>query len=216
MKLGRTNMLVWAGLVAGILVLAGVYRDHLFEQGGRLQVVTKGVPADAVLFRWQGKIGPPMQTLIGDAFTEWRDKKRRIVLSLSSPGGYVSYGRDVIAQLDRIKRTHRLDTVVEGRNTCLSMCVPIYLQGQTRYAAPESRWMFHEPRAVDVVRGERIRTSRRETAADTVRFIDDFLRPAGVSEPWLRHLGRQIRGRDYWRTGRQLVQDDAGIIDKLI
>lgn len=210
------NTFVWIGFLGAIAVLAFMFRGQIYDAGGKLTVIPDQRNPDSIVFRWDGDIGPPMQTLIADAFSEWRDTKRRIVLSISSDGGLLTYGGEVIALLDRIKQTHQLDTIVERGSVCLSMCVPIYLQGQTRYASPESRWMFHEVSRVDVVDGSKAYSSRSEIAAATTRFINDFLRPAGVSERWLAELPTKMRARDYWLSGRRLFNDGAGVIQKLI
>lgn len=212
----NANKLIWAAFLIGIAVLAYAFRGTIYEKGGTLTATPHPSRQDTVVLRWEGRVGPPMHTLIADAFREWKGTKQRFILSLSSGGGLLTYGGEVIDMLNRIKRTHRLDTVVDSNSHCLSMCVPIYLQGQTRYAAPGSKWMFHEVSAVDVVEDRGVAIDPRVVAAETRRFINDYLRPAGVSSRWLDGLYRKMRGRDYWLTGQQLFDQGAGVIQKLI
>ncbi|MGI9405911.1 MAG: hypothetical protein ACR2O4_06030, partial [Hyphomicrobiaceae bacterium] len=128
------NRLIWVGMLAIIIVMAIQFSDGLLERAGSLTATTKGVPDDAVLLEWRGEIAPPMESMIRKAYHEWGPKKRRIILSIHSPGGMLHHGDRVVKLLRQIALTHQLDTVVERNHTCASMCVPIYLQGETRLA----------------------------------------------------------------------------------
>ena len=99
---------------------------------------------DSVIFALSGKIEAPLARQIEEAFEQHKDHVRRIVLKLNSGGGSVRAGRKAIEVLQRIKKTHQLDTVVEAGRQCGSMCVFLYAQGQQRYAAAASLWLFHE------------------------------------------------------------------------
>ena len=66
------------------------------------------------------------------------------MLDLSSCGGDLPELERLIATLRRIKETHRLDTRVGRGATCASACVPVFLQGQDRWGALTSSWLFHE------------------------------------------------------------------------
>lgn len=49
---------------------------------------------------------------------------------------------------------------------------------------------------------------------------DEFFRTdiglRGVNLAWLAKMRRQISDRDVWVSGRQLVEDDSGIVDKIV
>lgn len=210
------NRLVWIGMLAAVVVLYTVFEDGLLQRAGTLEVTTKGVSDDTVVFEWRGEVAPPMTNMIRKAYNQWGPKKTRIILSLHSPGGMLGEGDRVVRLLKKISRTHQLDTVVETRRTCASMCVPIYLQGENRLAAGSSRWLFHEPRAYDFVTDEPIPASKGETEAMTKRFLQRYFIRPDVSEPWVANTREQMRGRDYWRTGDQLVNEKSGIIKRLL
>ena len=70
-----------------------------------------------------------------EAFEKARNEVRSVIMDLSSPGGSLYEGREVIRVIDRMKRTHKVATHVGRKQICLSMCVPIFLQGQERVAA---------------------------------------------------------------------------------
>jgi ATP-dependent protease ClpP protease subunit len=210
------NWLIWAAFAVAIVVLARDFNANLFVGSGRLTVVTEGLPDDTVEFRWHGKIEPPMQSKLADAFREWGPRKRRIILALSSPGGSVSHGEQVVQLLRRIGQTHALETVVESGRSCASMCVPVYLQGQKRFAAPRARFMFHEVSLRDVVTDKRIRTTRQTTTASTDRLFERFFRPAGVPDAWISRVRRAMTSGDVWKTGRELIEEGANVVQQMI
>jgi len=210
------NRIVWVGLLTTVVVLFYAFQDTILQRAGTLNVTTKGVPEDTVLFEWRGEVAPPMTNMLRKAYREWGPKKSRIILSLHSPGGLLREGDRVVKLLKRIARTHQLDTIVESRRTCASMCVPIYLQGERRLAAGSSRWLFHEPRSFDIVTDEVILTNAAETEAVTQRFLQRYFVGHDIPDAWLKNTREQMRGRDYWRTGDQLVSERSGIIQRLL
>ena len=155
-----------------------------------------------------------MQAKLAEAFKEHRGKTDRFVLSLSSPGGSVGHGGAVIRLLREIRRTHRLDTIVEGSGTCASMCVPIYLQGETRRATPRSRWMFHEVSLRDAITDEKQEMRPSDQKARTDKLFDDYFRPAGVPDGWIKDMREKMRKGDVWRSGDQLMRENTGIIQE--
>lgn len=174
----------------------------------RLKVVPSSSRADSIVFNWHGRIEAGMADSIAKAFDEQKAGVKRVLLTIESGGGSVAEGRRVIAVLERIKQTHQLDTYVKAGSTCGSMCVPIYLQGQKRYAAPSSLWLFHE---VSI----RNQTTKQITKLDRDAFqklIDDYFIPAGVSRDWIADMMPKTEGSDYWRTGDALIRESSNII----
>jgi ATP-dependent protease ClpP protease subunit len=208
------NRLVWVGMLAVIATLAWRYSGKYLDGRGNLEVITDGAP-ETLMLSWSGEVRHPMADSIAKAFREHGGDRKRVVLVLDSPGGLLSHGNEVITELRRIGRTHALETVVENRSICASMCVPIYLQGQSRVAAPGARFMFHEVKVVDPLTNERQPQSERQKAANTFQFLDLYFRPAGVPEAWMKDVAVKIQGRDYWRTAKQLVDEKSGIVQHL-
>jgi len=86
----------------------------------------------------------PMANQIKDAF-ESRKGQATASCSGSRPTAAPSAeGERVIEVLRQIKATHELETAVTQGDVCASMCVFIYVQGQKRYGALTSSWLFHE------------------------------------------------------------------------
>ena len=117
-------------------------------------------------------------------------------------------GERVIEVLRQIKATHELETVVAQGDVCASMCVFIYVQGQKRFGALTSSWLFHEVSHMDPVTKQ---TTKLDRAA-WERLVDKYLRPAGVSDAWIADLKPRTVDSDYWQTGSDLIQSNSGII----
>jgi hypothetical protein len=206
------NRLLWIGMLGVLLALAYTFDVSVYLGSGRLTVQTDPQDERTVILKWRGEIAPPMKAKIEEAFKEHRGRTERFVLSLSSPGGAVGHGGAVIRLLRDIRRTHKLETVLEGNNTCASMCVPIYLQGELRRATPRSRWMFHEVSLRDVVTDEKQDISPADRKRRTDKLFDDYFRPAGVSDKWITATRVLMQSGDVWRTGDQLMTQSTGII----
>ena len=209
------NRILWVSLLLLIAVLAVQTRDNLeqfFAGVGRLDV-TADADGDTVQLYWRGKIDAPMASRIQDAFDKHRGTAQRFVLSLSLPGGSLQHGGQVVALLRQIRRTHRLDTVIERNRRCASMCVPVYLQGQTRRAAESARFMFHEVsfREQFAEKDIDVPASAKQSATD--RLFETYFTPAGVPDAWIRKVRADMSGgNDVWKTARELVDEDAAIV----
>lgn len=217
MQLSRgANRLVWALMLAAIVALGYQFQDTIsFFSSGTLVARESETEPDTVRLRWIGKIEAPMAARLSEAISEWGRRKRRFVLELASPGGSVSHGAGVVRMLRDLKSTHALETVVLSGDGCLSMCVPIFLQGSRRIAAPGARFMFHEVRVRDQLTKEEIAVSERQRRTSTDMLFDDFFKPAGVSASWITVVRHAMRNGDVWRTGRQLVDEKSGIVTDL-
>ncbi len=212
------NRLVWPALLVLILVLGFKTRDTfevLFEGIGKLDVRPPAAEG-TVYLRWRGKIDAPMESRIADAFARYRAESRTVVLSLSSSGGSLDHGAMVMRLLQKIGETHKLETVVEAGSRCASMCVPVYLQGQRRTAAASARFMFHEVSFREVLASEDLAVPATATAKATDRFFNAYFKPAGVPEAWIRQVRTDMTGgNDIWKTARELVDEDAGIVQQV-
>lgn len=198
--------------MAGFLVWRGE-RDA-FSQGGTLEIST--LPhSDKVVLTWNSDIRPPLARALEAAYRERRDETRHFLIRLNSPGGAIMEGRAAIEVIDRIKRTHRVDTEVGPRARCLSMCVPIFLQGATRTASASSLFMFHEPSAYDIFTEEKIRQARSEREREAARFVARFFDTSPMAPAWRDQLVMDWRGRDVWKTGADLVSEGSGVITDL-
>ena len=207
------NRLVLCALIAVAGVLAWQHQSKLFEDKGRLEVVVQGKTA---LLAWNSQVELPMARRIEEAFEARKGEVQRFVLVLNSPGGSLHEGGEVIKVLDRIKRSHELQSFVGPGQSCLSMCVPIYLQGQQRLAAPDSRWMFHEPIYVEPHTGEEVKKPKFERDFFARRFFKKYFTNSEMDPAWRKRLEAEWKGKEVWKTGRQLYDEDANIVTKVV
>src|SRR5947209_1564006 len=93
-------------------------------------MVEAAINRQGILFiSWTGPVVPGMSEYLRTTFEKHASTSHRVILHLDSIGGDVFEGERVIQVLQRIKKTHRLITIVSHGDICASMCVPIYLQG---------------------------------------------------------------------------------------
>ncbi len=178
---------------------------------GTLRVASPHQQAGSVILHWEGTIAAPMAAQIEAAFLAFASSRRRFVVYLNTGGGSVLEGEKVIAVLQRIKRSHQLDTAVSQGSRCGSMCIPIYLQGKNRFAGRSSSWLFHE-----VTRPGAHYGSAKRVTESYRRLIDKFWVPAGVSPVWIERMLVETANHDWWQTGNELIADKAGIITHAI
>jgi len=158
----------------------------------------------SLVIEWSGPIVPGMAEYLRSAIDRYGALSRRVVLFLDSAGGKVDEGDRVIHLLDEIKQTHRLITVVPDGKLCASMCVPIFLKGDDRLAGRASLWIFHEV--------TRRGANRKERTDVTLRLLDKYYAPAGVSAHWIKAILPVIERAELWQSGGDLVVAKAGII----
>lgn len=176
---------------------------------GTLTVTSPVNQRGTVYLRWEGTIAAPMARDIEQAFEAFKATRTRFVLILNSSGGSVGEGERTIALLKKIRATHRLDTVVDRGARCGSMCVPVYLQGEGRFGARSSAWLFHEVTREGSLYGRRKKAERQYT-----RLVDTYMVPAGVSKVWIDRMLPLIIEHDWWQTGDNLINDGANIITR--
>ena len=109
--------------LAAIVGLFGFAGTAFASDGGSLKVLPAGTSPDAIVMEWNGGIAKPMADQIRGAFKANEERARRVVFRINSGGGSVAEGERVIEVLREIRRTHRLETVVERGARCGSMCV---------------------------------------------------------------------------------------------
>lgn len=211
----QTFRLLWLAFATAIVVLAWQFRDHLdtlWSARGELGIEER--PGEVVL-RWRGLIEAPLAAKLDEAYRTHAGSTRRFVVVLHSPGGSLEHGREVIGRIRHMQRTHMVDTVVEARRACGSMCVPVYLAGRRRTAAPDARFMFHEVSFRDSLSGKVEKVPKEAIGRATDQFFERYLKPAGLDVRWLADLREAVRGRDVWRTAQELVDQRAGVVHEL-
>ena len=212
------NRVLWAAVLLAIAVLGLKTRDDLddfFEGVGKLDV--REATADGtVVLRWRGKIDAPMESRITEAFERHRAEGRKFVLSLSSPGGSLDHGARVVRLLRKIGETHGIETVVGAASYCASMCVPVYLQGQRRSAAAGAKFMFHRVSFREYLARDQLAVPDTAKDRETDRLFTDYFKAAGVPETWIRQVRADMAGgHDIWKTARELVDENAGIVQQV-
>ncbi len=163
--------------------------------------------ADGTLeIEWSGLIVAGVADELRASVAKYGTSLKRVVLFLDSAGGQVDEGDRVIAVLNEIKQGHRLATVVPHGKLCASMCIPIFLQGDDRFAARASLWIFHEASQPLASGGQ------RTDMTQTWRLFRKYYGSAGVSSHWLKSIAPLIKGADLWQTGGDLIDAKTGII----
>lgn len=212
-------------LLAGLIAMVAVV---VFKTGSRESegLRVREEPSRIVL-RWKGNVQAPMLDKFKQAYDSVRGDSRPIVISLDSNGGSVLHGSDLITFILQMQTTRNVDTIVERGSKCASMCVPIYLAGGHRTAAADARFMFHEvsySRSVDVEL-KRMREQNQSfdvskakrflVNAGTDNLFDRYLKTAGADPAWMNKMRAEVRGRDVWRSAKQLVEQRSGVIHEL-
>jgi ATP-dependent protease ClpP protease subunit len=211
----QLSRLLWGVFAVAIVVLGYQFNDRLdmiFATRGELKVEES--PGQVTL-RWRGAIEAPMAARIEEAFRTHSAGQPRFVLSLASPGGQLDHGREVIRVMKRMQQTHAVDTRVEGRNVCASMCVAVYVAGRQRTADPRARFMFHEVSYRDSLNEKISDVPGEAIARATDQMFDRYFKTAGLDGVWLDDIRGKIRGRDVWLTAEQLVQERSGVVQRL-
>ncbi len=208
-------MAVNRAVLIGLVVVAVLLGWRLYEQKhadtGQLEIRQNG---SIVVLTWTGQVELPMHTLLKRAFDDWRNKSQHFLLRLNSPGGSLREGGDVVELLQRIKLTHKLDTYVASRNICMSMCVPIFLQGTKRIAAPDARFMFHEPKRL-YDDGSEAKGFSFEREALSRRFFSRYFVNSPIDVDWRIQLEKDWIGKDIYKSGKQLVDERSNIVTDL-
>ena len=212
------NRLLWVLALLGILYFGFKAQDTLdayFIGVGSLTV--REEPAqDTVRLTWRGRIDAPMEARLQEAFEKYKGSTRTFVLDLSSPGGSIDHGARVVRLLRQVRETHRLDTRVDAGKQCASMCVPVYLQGERRTAAADSRFMFHEVSFREELSDDEVAVPQRAKSSATDRLFARFFVPAGVSQSWITQVRAEMAGgKDVWLTGPELVAQGSGIVQDI-
>ncbi len=218
MPLGAANRFIWAVMLLLLAALAFKTRDDLetyFAGVGQLDV-QPATASGTVVLRWRGLIDAPMESQIRQAFESNRAAARKFVLVLSSPGGALGHGGRVVALLRKIAETHGLETFVEAGRRCASMCVPVYLQGQHRFAAASANFMFHEVSFREYLSKENLKIPDSVRVSATDELFADYFKTAGVSASWIKRVRAAMTGgHDIWETAAQLVDENAGIVQEV-
>lgn len=171
--------------------------------------------AGAVVYVWRGEVTPGMADRFKQAFAETREKSRRVVIDLHSPGGMLSEGAHVVEVIERIKVTHEVETRVGPRGKCYSMCVPIFLLGEERIAAPSAEFMFHEPSTFDAVTNETVELPAYEQRRVTDQFFSRFFESSDMDPLWRERLRKDLPGRDIFKTAQALVDEGSNVVERL-
>ena len=216
MSLGKIALsLFGSSIVLVLLLLYG--RDYKSLSTQDLRIIEK---PDRVVIEWNGPVQEPMRARIANALGRYRTDKRRLILSLHSPGGFVEHGREVANVIQGASNARKIETFIDKGGVCASMCVPIYLAGVNRIADPGARFMFHEaklaiPESVKKASETKMIVKSYERGATDDMFLSDFDMPR-INREWRISMRHKIVDADVWLTARELMAQDSGVVDKLV
>ena len=206
------NRLVLAGMAALAVIMGWQLYQKRNADNGQLSINMSG---DTLVLNWRGQIEIPMSSSMRRAFQQHKDQTTKVVLILNSQGGALREGSEVIDLLEQAKRTSQLTTIVPPQGICMSMCVPIFLHGQSRIAAADSRFMFHEPKRF-YDDGTEARGFSFEREALSRRFFEKYFVNSPIDPAWLKALEQQWVGKDVFKTGRELVDERTNVVTGLV
>ncbi|MFN0023944.1 MAG: ATP-dependent Clp protease proteolytic subunit [Parvularculaceae bacterium] len=208
----RARFALTLALFAALGFFAWRSGRQIYEQGSALELTEE---EGAVVLAWTEAVEAPMAHRFREAFEASKEKTGRIVIDLHSPGGALTEGRAVIDEIERMKRTHQVDTRVAAGATCASMCVPIFLAGEKRLAAADAQFMFHEPASVDFFTDEKAKTPAFEQRMDAERYFERYFGRSAMDPAWREKLRENWKGRDIWKTGAELVAEGSNVVTAL-
>lgn len=218
----------WVGLGALLMAgAAGAAAPHGRTAEGLAASVAVGIPAppppatefpdaalarseqgDATILRVDGIITAGVEQRFAETLRAL-PAGRRLVVELSSPGGFTSAGYKMIdAVLAERQAGRTVATRVRSGESCESMCVGLYLAGYPRYAAPTAEFMVHAPRMA-----ENGRMTMRSTQAMVQRLVS-----LGASPVWIERVtaaGGFSGTTDYRAKADRLTADGANIVTEL-
>lgn len=209
---GKIKAGLTLALFAALAFAAWKSGRRVYETGPRLEIRET---ENAVIFRWAHDVEAPMAERFAAAFEERRRRAGPIVIELNSPGGSLAEGRLVIDEIERAKRNFRISTRVNAEEFCLSMCVPIYLRGETRIAASSAIFMFHEPTSRDLFTDAEIDKPGFERRMTSAKFFERYFVNSEMKAEWRETLRENWKGRDLWYTASELVALDSGVVQEL-
>jgi ATP-dependent protease ClpP protease subunit len=156
---------------------------------------------DMVVIKYDGPITFPMAENLREIWGEIAKTRRFqiVALRLNSPGGTQSEGEEVISILREIRERAKLVTLVGEHDLCASMCIPLFIQGETRFASPASAWMFH---------GAAHYMSNVPSLSMTMRYVDYF-KDRGVGTTFVNSLVEKqylLSPGEYWLSGNELAE----------
>jgi ATP-dependent protease ClpP protease subunit len=155
---------------------------------------------DMVVIKYDGPIAFPMADNLREIWDEIARNPRfeTIVLRLNSPGGTQNEGEAVMQILGEIRDRADLVTLVAEHDLCASMCIPLFIQGETRFASPASAWMFH---------GASLYMSNIPCLSKTMRYVDYF-KDRAVGMTFVTTLVEKrylLSPGEYWTSGSELA-----------
>lgn len=217
MELGRTNrsrLMAFVTLLffAAAAMLATDIENFSLNRAPELKIRKEG---DAIVYVWRGEVTPGMADRFKEAYAQTREDSRKIVIDLHSPGGLLVEGARVVDVVERMRVTHQIETRVGPRGKCYSMCVPIFLLGETRIAAPTAEFMFHEPSTFDAVTNETVTLPAYEQRRVTDQFFRRFFEQSDMDPRWRERLRKDLPGQDIFKTAQELVDEGSNVVERL-
>lgn len=163
-------------------------------------------PAEPTL-SFSGAVEVGDARLLKEKLQEFKGKK--LTLVLNSPGGLVFEGKQIIETLQDLKKQGvALTTSVKNGTQCGSICLPIYLAGETRKAGTHSSFYFH---------GVTHAFCNIPNESLTEEYVQ-LLKSLGASEKLIQHLMAEeafSTPGEYWMSGKELAEEGDGFVTEL-
>lgn len=129
---------------AASFVFFNIY--HVFFPHALNQVTSKQVTRNGEMIRFYGPVdmntAEQLRIHLLEIFKN--NEKPNIEIDLHSPGGEVYAMTLIVNMLNIVAENGTLKTKVSPGNACASACVPMFLSGMTREAAPDAAFLIHD------------------------------------------------------------------------
>lgn len=167
------------------------------------------IAKDTVVWRYRGPIEHPLAANLEELERDLPHRYRVVVLELDSRGGELRHTKLVVEILKRLRTSRKLHTVVTNGASCLSACIPVFMQGERRQAGSASAWLFH---------GACSRLTNVPSPEATSQYLQ-MLIESGVAREFLCRLedaGVFSKPGQFWLSGYELHTSHAGITTELL
>lgn len=171
--------------------------------------IDPSIGPDTVVWRYRGPIEHPLAANLDELERDLPQRYRIVVLELDSRGGELLHTKLVVQVLKRLRSNRTLHTVVSNGASCLSACIPVFMQGERRKAGTASAWLFH---------GACSRLTNVPSPQATSEYLQ-MLVESGVAREFLcrlEHIGAFSKPGQFWLSGYEIHTSQAGITTELL
>jgi len=177
------------------------------EKEGRAEMFLYGFIGQD--FWWDSELNEESITDLAfvKAIRKLEKEYNRIDVRINSPGGSVFHGDPIITAIRNSKA--EVHTYIDG--IAASMAFDIWLAGDVRHAAINSKAMIHSTSTIAIGTAQDMRETAEQLDAFDNAAIATFAKAADMEEEEIRAMFYDYK--DHWKTATEL--EDLGLIEKV-